>query len=133
MKAYKIFNIEKKHHGIQYTTGVVEDILPFNPTGDCESGGIYFAKEDILAFLFYGPYIAEVELLEDSLVYENPKTPKKYKANKLKIKKFKKITLKVIKQLVDEGADIHADNDAALRLASYYGHLDVVKYLESLS
>ena len=31
-----------------------------------------------------------------------------------------------------KGANIHANNDYALRLASKDGHLDVVKYLESL-
>ena len=31
----------------------------------------------------------------------------------------------------DCSADIHADNDAAIQLASYFGHLDVVRYLVS--
>ena len=37
--------------------------------------------------------------------------------------------LDVVKYLVEQGANIHALNDAALMLASKYGHLDVVKYL----
>lgn len=37
--------------------------------------------------------------------------------------------LEVVKYLVEHGANINANNDAALRFASQYGHLDVVKYL----
>jgi hypothetical protein len=33
--------------------------------------------------------------------------------------------LETVKYLVESGADIHAYNDAALRLASDYGHLDI--------
>jgi len=35
----------------------------------------------------------------------------------------------MVKYLVDKGANIHADYDYALRLASFYGHLKVVDYL----
>ena len=41
--------------------------------------------------------------------------------------------LEVVKYLVEHGADVHAQNDEALRWASRYGHLKVVKYLESLN
>ena len=34
-----------------------------------------------------------------------------------------------VKECLREGADIHADNDDALRWASRNGHLDIVKYL----
>ena len=37
--------------------------------------------------------------------------------------------LEVVKYLVKNGADIHADDDAALRWASANGHLEVVSYL----
>ena len=37
--------------------------------------------------------------------------------------------LEIIKYLVEKGADIHFNNDYALRLASSYGKLDVIKYL----
>ena len=37
--------------------------------------------------------------------------------------------LEVVKYLVNNGANIHADNDFALRWASKYGHLEVVKFL----
>jgi ankyrin repeat protein len=39
--------------------------------------------------------------------------------------------LDFVKQLIDQGADIHVRNDWALRAASSKGRLDVVKYLVS--
>jgi ankyrin repeat protein len=36
---------------------------------------------------------------------------------------------KVVKILLENGADVHADDDKALRLASYYGHDKVIKLL----
>jgi len=129
MKYYKIINKEKKHHNLSYNPGIIQDPIEFNPSGDCTPGGIYFAKEDILAFLDYGCYISEVSLLKDSKIYKNPKEPIKYKANKIILGKFKKITLTVIKELVKEGANIHAGKNAALKWASLNGHLEIVKYL----
>ena len=41
--------------------------------------------------------------------------------------------LEVVKFLINKGANIHARNDWALRYASYYDHLEVVKYLKSIS
>jgi ankyrin repeat protein len=38
--------------------------------------------------------------------------------------------LDVVKFLVEQGADIHADDDYTIRVASLYGHLDIVKYLK---
>ena len=38
----------------------------------------------------------------------------------------------IVKYLVDLGADIHANNDEAVNLANRYGYHDVVKYLVSL-
>jgi ankyrin repeat protein len=38
-------------------------------------------------------------------------------------------TLEKVKSLVEQGADIHAQNDATLRMSTSNGHLEVVKYL----
>ena len=37
----------------------------------------------------------------------------------------------MVKYLIENGADIHAQNDEALKLASRYCHIDVVKFLRS--
>ena len=52
--------------------------------------------------------------------------------NDLLIESSKLGLLPVIKKLIEQGANVHADNDWAIRYAAYYGHLEMVKYLESL-
>jgi len=37
--------------------------------------------------------------------------------------------LKIVKYLVEHGANIHAKDDEALKKSAYQGHLEVVKYL----
>ena len=125
MKYYKIVS-RKGHHGVKYKNGIVTDPLPFNPKGNCEKGGLYFSREDILAFLKYGDHVYEVEPIGQ--VYENPSYPKKYKAHSLKCKyigKWKDI--KVLQRLIENGANISAKNDYALRYSARNGHLEVVK------
>jgi len=129
MKFYKITNKEEKHYEMQYKTGLNTDIIKFNPSGDCESGGIYFSREHILAFLEYGCWIREVVIPDDVKIYRNPGDPIKWKAHQVILKKRYKITAKKIEQLILEGADVHADNDCALRWASENGHLNLVKVL----
>ena len=129
MNFYKILNESENHNGLQYKTGLNIDSKPFNPSGDCEPGGIYFAREDIFAFLHYGPWIRKVTLPKDAKIYENPGEPKKWKADKVILGERRKIDLEVIKELVEEGANIHADNDFVLRWVAKKGHLDIVKYL----
>jgi len=131
MKYYKILNKEENHHGFQYKTGLNIDTIKFNPVGSCEEGGLYFSRKDIFAFLDCGSCLRKVTLPKDAKVYKDPKSPEKWKADKIILGKREKITLKVIKRLVKEGADIHANNDLALRLASYNGYLGIVKYLVS--
>ena len=133
MNYYKITNEEEKHNNMQYKDGLNVDILPFNPKGDCESGGIYFSREDILAFLEYGPWIRKVELPEDAKVYENPGSPKKWKSDKVVLGERRRVDAAIIKELVEQGANARADNDYALRWATYNGHLEVVEFLESLN
>jgi ankyrin repeat protein len=129
MNYCKITNSEENHKNMQYKTGLNVDIFSFNPSGDCAPGGIYFSREDILSFLNYGTWIREVTLPEDAQVYENPGIPKKWKADKVILGERRKIDLEVIKSLIEEGADIHADNDYVLRWSAENGYLETVKYL----
>ena len=133
MNFYKITNESETHNGMQYKTGLNVDIQQFNPKGDCKSGGIYFSREDILAFMEYGKWIRKVTLPENAKVYENPGSPKKWKADKVILGRKYKITPKKIKQLIKEGADPKADNSYALRWAAKNGHLEIVKLLLPVS
>jgi hypothetical protein len=122
MNFYKITNEEEKHNNLQYKTGLNVDPIEFNPSGDCEPGGIYFSSEDIFAFLDYGPWIRKVVIPKDSHVYENPGFPKKWKTDIVILEERKKIDLEVIKKLVEEGANVRVDYDHALRWAVKNGH-----------
>jgi len=129
MDYYKILNKEECHYGLQYKFGLNIDPKEFNPSGDCEPGGIYFSREDILAFLDCGIWIRKVTLPEDARVYENPGKPKKWKADRVILGKKEKITAKIIKRLIDEGADPKICDSWPLRCAAIRGHLKIVKFL----
>jgi hypothetical protein len=90
---------------------------------------MYFSREDILGFLYSGCWIREVTLLPESQVYENPGTPKKWKTDIFCLGERKPITLETIKYLIEQGADIHACCDYALRWSARNGHTDTVKCL----
>jgi len=129
MNYYKILNEKEKHHKMQYKTGLNIDLLPFNPSGNCQPGGIYFAEKDILGFLNYGPWIRKVTLPEDAQVYENPGLPKKWKSNKVILGRKYKITAKIIQKLLDEGVDPNINVSYPLRWAANNGHLEIAKVL----
>jgi ankyrin repeat protein len=52
--------------------------------------------------------------------------------NRLFIEASKLGILPVVRQLVEAGANVRADNDYALRWAAEKGHLETVKYLVSV-
>ena len=133
MKYYKITNESENHYGFQFRTGLNVDTKPFNPSGDCEPGGIYFAREDILTFLSYGVWLREVTIPEDAMVYENPGNPKKWKADRVMLGKRERITAHTVKRLLEEGAYPKAGDSGALRWAAENGHKEIVELLIPVS
>jgi len=129
MNYYKITNESESHYGLQCKTGLNVDILPFSPSGDCEPGGIHFAREDILAFLYCGGWLRQVTMPPNAQVYENPGRPKKWKADKVILGRRRKVTTRVIRELLKEGADPKAGNSSALCWAAWNGHTDIVRLL----
>ena len=105
MNYYKITNKNETHHGLKYKTGLNIDPKPWNPSGNCEEGGIYFSREDILFFLDYGPWIRKVTIPTNIPIYTNPGLPVKFKAHRVILGPRRKITAAVIKELLAEGAD----------------------------
>jgi hypothetical protein len=83
-KFYKITNKEEKHFDFQYKDGLNIDIHEFNPTDECEQGGLYFTELNNIKYYFeFGIWIREVILPDDAQIYvEN----KKYKADKFILK-----------------------------------------------
>jgi len=130
MKYYKIVN-PKGHHGLIYKEGLNVDPKPFNPTGTCKPGGIYFAQEDILAFVEYGTELYEVDPVGE--IYKELIKPRKFKAHAVKLKHIGKIDdINTITMLIDEGANIHAYNNYVVCSAAKKGHAKIVKLLIEL-
>ena len=129
MKFYKYTNPEEVHHGLKYHTGLNIDILPFNPSGNCTPGGIYFAREDILAFVDYPGWIREVRLPKGETIYKNPCKPEKWKAHRVILGPRRPVNAKTIKALIAEGADVHTCDDYAMGAASTNGYSTIVRVL----
>ena len=126
-KYFKIVN-PNGHYGLIYKEGYNEDPLPFYPAGDCEPGGIYFASEDIFAFVDFGTDVYEVEPIGE--IYKNPGTPRKFKAHAVNLRYIGKVyEIETIEYLISHGADIHAHDEEALKCAAKYDCLEMVKYL----
>ena len=127
MKAKRFFKIVNTagHRGMFYKNGVNEDIMPFNEELTCGSGGLYFTDlQNILNFLDYGTQLYEVVPIGKVIEVGD-----KYKAHVLDMTFICEGRVNIVKYLVDNGANIHADDDCALREAAVNGYLEVVKYL----
>ena len=132
-KLFKITNYEEIHNRLQYHDGLVEDPLPFNPSGSCIPGGIYFSGRDILGFCYYGDesWIREVTIPEGTRVVRDPEEgPVKYRAKRVILGSRKPLwNVETFEWLEKNGVDIHIDDDKALRYAASEGYLNIVKYL----
>ena len=129
MKYYKVLNQELNHHGFQYVENALNvDTLKFNPSGECESGGLYFTREDIFNFLKFGIYLCEVTIPEDAKVYENPGPIIKWKADKIILGEKKKIDLSVIRALIEEGANTSVEWDRIMEFAIQKDDFEILKY-----
>ena len=59
----KVTNKKELHYDLQYSTGLIKDIVPFNPNQSCGAGGIYFTTVDQIGnFLNHGCWIRIVKL-----------------------------------------------------------------------
>jgi hypothetical protein len=81
----KLTNETENHNGFQFVTGLNVDSNPFNPTGECEPGGIYFTDiGNIAKWLAYGldnmKYCRTVTLPPDCRVFVEGD---KFKADKM--------------------------------------------------
>lgn len=69
-KFFKFLNNTNTHNNFKYKIGLNVDVVPFNPNGNCETGGLYFTDiNNIFYFYDYGNKIACIKILDDSRVY----------------------------------------------------------------
>lgn len=81
-KMYKFLNDDLIHNKFKYKLGLNEDILPFNPTLECSSGGLYFCEESQCHIFakHFGNKLAHITIPNDAKVYIEQN---KFKADKL--------------------------------------------------
>lgn len=127
MKYYKILRSDMTHHGFKYQEGLNIDTESFDETPDC-GGGLFFSDvQNILSFVNYGKLIAEIEVPDGTKIVQ---VEDKYKAHAIVLKNIKPIwTVDTFKYFIEEGINIHADDDFALRCAAENGYLEVIRYL----
>ena len=127
---YKITNKAECHNGFQYVDGLNMLDKPFEQEGSCVVGGLYFTTaKHIFKFLDYGCYLREIMLPQDCLWVKDPDGDK-FRADKIILGKRYDLTDPLTFQLLlEEGTDIHMNDNCALDWASKNGYLEIVKYL----
>jgi hypothetical protein len=80
------------HHGFTYKEGLNVDTLPFNPSGECLPGGLYYTTLEHLPFWFNDrwPLVADVVVPADARVYEEP-CRTKWKADRLVLSRIRSL------------------------------------------
>ena len=90
-KFQKCLNNELQHYGFSYKIGMNEDTKPFNASGSCQPGGLYFTTSEHLHDFFHlynnSLNVAFIKLCEDALFYIEPEG-KKFKTNKFYIEEI---------------------------------------------
>ena len=68
---FKILNIKENHRGIQYEDGLISDNHPFNPSGCCSGGGLYFTTlEKLHMFAHFGVNIRPIVVPSGVPIYD---------------------------------------------------------------
>ena len=125
-KYYKVMNDDETHNGLCYHNGLNSDIWEFQHYG---GHGLYYAKEDILAFIRNDSrYIREVMIPDDAKVSKSNVRPDGWCADKLILGKRYDINKDTIEMLVNDGVNLHVCDDNILIYASNHGDYDMVKY-----
>lgn len=91
---YKVLKDNLTHHNFQYKEGLNVDTLPFNPKGECTSGGLYYTdKPNVInwALSLDCSLIADVTIPEDAKVYKEI-CGTKWKADRLILSNIRPIS-----------------------------------------
>ena len=123
---YKITNKKENHRGFQYSEGLNILIDDFNndPNQSCCKGGLYFTDAaNIFEFLNYGIYLREITLPTSDENFCMVKDNNKWRANMIDLgtKRYELFNVNTFNFLIEKGADIHADDNYALRFSAKNG------------
>jgi hypothetical protein len=152
----KITNNDECHNGFQYQDGLNIVNKPFEQTGSCASGGLYFTDlENVHNFYYYGVWLRIIEIPTDAQVVEDPDTThgKKWRTDKMILHEryylydpetIKKFDLKITEPYVSKYVDLFSTKNQkntelqlsfknvsrALHLASANGLVKVLEWLK---
>lgn len=105
----------------------------FNPSFECESGGLYFTNiKNVFICFAYGNTLCIVEPMENAQIVElgDEQTGIKFKTDKLYITQVMEFwNVNTFRYLIELGADIHVANNCALRYSAGLGFIKLVKFL----
>ncbi len=91
-KYVKILNEYMQHYHFKYKLGLNTDDIPFDPSGSCKPGGLYFTNLDnSYKFLNHGDLIADVEVPKGVEIYADPDGDK-WKAPSIIISNIRKVS-----------------------------------------
>lgn len=131
---YKITNKDENNGGYQYINGL--NVLEFDSNEEecIRKNGFYFSTiENIFSFLDYGIYVREITLPVDNknfkMVEDNSTTPKLRSNMIIFGKRWDLSDVDTFKYLIENGANIHAEDDHALRWSLRHKYLDTATYL----
>mgnify|MGYP000317113444 CR=1 FL=1 len=87
----KILHASLIHNKFTYKEGLNVDVLPFDGSGSCKPGGLYFTDlENFLRYTNFGTLVADVTIPDDAKVYPEP-CRTKWKANKIILSRIRPI------------------------------------------
>ena len=124
----KLLRTGRRHYDHTYTEGLNICTQPWNDE-ECGSGGLYACElRHLFEWITLYPNITEVAWVDVPADAQVAQFDTKIKASALVLTGFMPIE-EAVTLAIQAGADVHAKNDYALRYASMYGNLPVVKVL----
>ena len=87
---FKVLSSNLTHHGYKYNLGKINILEEeFNPSGECEGGGLYaiIKIDDVKKFKYYGIYVCTLNICDDSKVFMPYANDYKFKTDKLILSK----------------------------------------------
>ncbi|ANB50965.1 hypothetical protein [Powai lake megavirus] len=126
----KVLSSNFNQKGYQYNEGLNVLDKPFESTGSCVPGGLYFTNiENIFKFINYGIYLVKVTVPVDAQIVKDPDNDK-WRADKIIISDKKDLRqIDTIKYLVDNGANIKRDYHFVIDFAINNGLHDILEYI----
>lgn len=126
----KVLNSNFNQKGYQYNEGLNVLDKPFESTGSCVPGGLYFTNiENIFKFINYGIYLVKVTVPVDAQMVKDPDNDK-WRADKIIISDKKDLRqIDTIKYLIENGANIKRDYHFVIDFTINNGLHDILEYI----